>query len=722
MVEKIGNVTMDLTFYPGEDYYCDGTVEDELLDIVKNHEKTEYGEIIEERNSWPILYHLSPLRANIIDWLPIKSGAKGLEIGAGCGAITGALAGKCKELVSIDLSKKRSMINAYRNKERENLTIKVGNFKDIEPSLDTDYDYIFLIGVFEYAQSYIGGDSPYTEFLSIIKKHLAADGKIVIAIENKYGLKYWAGCREDHLGDYFSGIEDYPAGGVVRTFSRNGLEKICKECGINEYSFYYPYPDYKFMTTIYSDERLPKPGELSTNLRNMDRSRLLLFDEQNAFDGIIRDGEFPLFSNSYLLLIGKEEKIIYSKFSNDRAPEYAIRTDIVKGTSGEYQVEKHALSKESEGHLENILHAEKILKQRYEGSGLVICGCEEKAERYSDLEHREESFELSGTNTMKYLVFSFLQGETLEEKLDRCLEYQDMDSFYGLLKKYVELVRYQAEYQVTDYDLIFSNLLIDGDTWQLIDYEWTYDRFTPPDKIAYRALLCYCMGNGRRRGLNPDNMAARLGLEGVSMEEQQEEELVFQMKVTGDRLSLSQMRDAIHHEVLPLRDAVEIYQNKKAEELVQVYWDQGEGFYEELSDHIEPQREEDLIHVSVSIGENVKRCRIDPARYACMVTLEEIKCYQGDDMGTFIKNGKSVSPAISKNMENLGTHYPVKRLSHNGIEIGPQVYLFPDEDPNFTLDCRYISGASWIDIKYHMVRLDQDTVDRFNGKWKWRRK
>lgn len=675
MVEKIGNVTMDLTFYPGEDYYCDGTVEDDLLDIVMNHEKEEYGKIIEERNCWPVLYHLSPLRANIIDWLPIKEGAKGLEIGAGCGAVTGTLAGKCKELVSIDLSKKRSMINAYRNKERENLIIKVGNFKDIEPSLDTDYDYIFLIGVFEYAQSYIGGDSPYTEFLNIIKKHLAADGKIIIAIENKYGLKYWAGCREDHLGDYFSGIEDYPDGGVVRTFSRNGLEKICKECGINEYSFYYPYPDYKFMTTVYSDERLPKPGELSTNLRNMDRSRILLFDEQNAYDGIIRDGEFPLFSNSYLLMTGKEERTVYSKFSNDRAPEYAIRTDIVKESSGVCHVEKHALSKEAEEHLGNILHAGEILKQRYEGSGLVICDCEERME-----------------DGMKYLVFPFLQGETLEERLDRCLEHQDMDGFYVLLRKYVELVRYQAEYQVTDYDLIFSNLLTDGDTWQLIDYEWTYDQFTPPDKIAYRALLCYCMGSGRRKELNPDNMAARLGLEGVSMEEQQEEELAFQMKVTGERLSLSQMRDAIHHEVLPLRDAVEIYQNKKAEEMVQIYRNQGEGFREDLSDFTEPCREDDLIHVSVPIGEDVKQIRLDPARYACLVTLEDI------------------------------TNYPIKKLSHNGIEIAPQVYLFPDDDPNFTLDCRYTDGASGIDIRYRMVRLDQDTVDRFYGKWKWRRK
>ena len=33
MKTKIGNVTIDDTLYPGEDFYCDGPVEDELLEI-----------------------------------------------------------------------------------------------------------------------------------------------------------------------------------------------------------------------------------------------------------------------------------------------------------------------------------------------------------------------------------------------------------------------------------------------------------------------------------------------------------------------------------------------------------------------------------------------------------------------------------------------------------------------------------------------------------------
>ena len=41
MTETIGKITLDLTKYPGEDFYCDGAVEDEILEIVKKYSTIE---------------------------------------------------------------------------------------------------------------------------------------------------------------------------------------------------------------------------------------------------------------------------------------------------------------------------------------------------------------------------------------------------------------------------------------------------------------------------------------------------------------------------------------------------------------------------------------------------------------------------------------------------------------------------------------------------------
>mgnify|MGYP000703694515 FL=1 len=142
-----------------------------------------------------------------------------LEIGAGCGAITGALAKKANSVTCVELSKRRSTINATRNKEFDNIEIFVGNFQTVEKDLG-QFDVITLIGVLEYAQYYISSKKPYEEFLKIVLKHLKPNGKLILAIENKLGMKYWAGCKEDHNGGYFESIENYPNNKGVRTFKR----------------------------------------------------------------------------------------------------------------------------------------------------------------------------------------------------------------------------------------------------------------------------------------------------------------------------------------------------------------------------------------------------------------------------------------------------------------------------------------------------------------------
>lgn len=303
-MEQIGGVKLNYECYKGEDIYSDGEIEDHLLQIVKDND--DFKDVIKTEKSWPILYHLSEVRGNIINWLDLESSTV-LEIGAGCGAITSTLCKKAKTVVANDLSKRRCLINAYRNKRYDNLEIYVGNFLDVATKLDKKFDLITLIGVLEYADSYIGGDFAHLKFLEHLKKFLDIDGKIIIAIENRFGLKYWAGCKEDHVAKYFEGLEDYSNTSGVRTFSRQELIDLFDEAGL-EYKFYYPYPDYKLPTTIYSDDYLPEKGELINNIRNFDGFRYVMFDESKVFDGLIESHLFAEFSNSFLIVLEKGAK------------------------------------------------------------------------------------------------------------------------------------------------------------------------------------------------------------------------------------------------------------------------------------------------------------------------------------------------------------------------------------------------------------------------------
>ncbi|MBQ1289792.1 MAG: class I SAM-dependent methyltransferase [Lachnospiraceae bacterium] len=668
MKEKIGQVTLDYTWYPGEDFYCDGEVEKELLELVMKEDAASFDRIIRERRDWPTLYHLSPQRGNIVSWLPFSGTEKVLEVGAGPGAITGALAPAVGQITCVDLSKVRSQINAYRNRDCANLEIKVGNFEDIEPHLDDDYDYIFLIGVFEYSTLYIHDRMPFHEELRRLLRHRKPGGRIVIAIENRTGMKYFAGCAEDHTGRYFDGIEGYPnPSAPARTFSRRGLEQIFLQCGVGDYTFYYPYPDYKLMHTLYSDWRLPACGELTDNIRNFDRDRLLLFDEKKAFDAVIREGEFPVFSNSYEVILGPPPAVRYCRFSTERAPRYRIRTVI----SGQ-EVLKQPEHPEAREHVRQMEAMGRKLAERFEGSGLQIAACRYDAARGA-------------------AVFPYISGRSLTELLDERLREADTEGLFRLLLTYREYMSYREDVPAADPDMIFANILVrqnaDGSQeWTAIDYEWAQETAIPADRMLIRALSCWFREDESRK----DRVAALIGEEAfyehlhlnpAEAAAYEESEDFLQDKVTDQVTALGELRHEIGGKVIVPAELAAGYladknRAKQAVNLatVQIYTDTGNGFREEESRFVEQNYgEEGVICFEVKVPESVRALRIDPALCPCVAAL----C-----------GAQLVADGAAAGEEHLQTHTKLfrKYAQSNGIRTGESSFLFATQDPNLVWD------------------------------------
>lgn len=292
---------LNLTYYKGNDLYSDGEIEDELLDIVTNNE--DYTKILRNDNRWAILYHLSPIRENLLEWYDFKKQASILEIGAGCGAITSLFCKKADKVVGIELSKKRSLINAARNAKYGNLEILVGNFEDIK--LKEKFDYVSLIGVLEYSPLYINSEQPFEEILKRTLTYLNDDGKLIVAIENKMGLKYLAGATEDHTGKVFDGVENYEGVTNVRTFSKMEIEELFRKVGYLNLDFYYPVPDYKMPNVVFSQKYLPQKGDMRNVVDVFDRERYQTFNEELVFDQLCNDNMFEYFANSFLIFASR---------------------------------------------------------------------------------------------------------------------------------------------------------------------------------------------------------------------------------------------------------------------------------------------------------------------------------------------------------------------------------------------------------------------------------
>lgn len=297
MVEKIGNVTMNYDYYKGKDLYSDGDIEDDILNIVKAGDDYRYTD--QRFNQWPVLYHLSRQRENIVEPMEILPGDAVLEIGAGMGAVTGALAARAGKVECIELSKRRSMVNAYRHKDMDNIEIYVGNFQDVE--LTKKYDVITLIGVLEYAGYYIDAKEPFHEFLNKIGESLKENGRLYIAIENRLGMKYFAGYNEDHLSRPFVGIEGYGNEEKVRTFTYSEIRRLLSECGYGHISFSFPFPDYKLPQAIYDETSLMKYKVEFSERHNYDSVVNECFDQVKALQSLCGTEEMKYFANSFLI-------------------------------------------------------------------------------------------------------------------------------------------------------------------------------------------------------------------------------------------------------------------------------------------------------------------------------------------------------------------------------------------------------------------------------------
>ncbi len=667
--EKIGKVNVDLSYYSGSDGYSEGAVEDELLTIVQNEPEESYNDIIARRHTWNVLYHLSDVRENIADFLPIQKSQKVLEIGAGCGAVTGALADKAEHVTCIELSYKRSQINAYRHRDRDNLDIIVGNFEDIEPDITEEYDYIFLIGVLEYSGEYIHSETPYEDMLSRLTNHLAQGGEIVVGIENKYGLKYIAGCTEDHTGDFYSGVGGYKDTESVKTFSKKGIEKLAKKVGLRT-EFYYPYPDYKLPAVVFSDERLPRPGELGDNIRNFDAPRFVAFDEARVFDEVIREGAFPSVSNSFLVLMSKEDRIesfdvkrtLYSKHSDERDEKYRIRTDIQEDGYHRKYVMKYPKTPAARTHLLSMYDNSLKLEDKLKNSSVKV----NKARLMTDKD-----------GNFVAVQFEYLEGKTLDDILAGYVHEGKKDTALKVIGQFAAFVRAKRP---ADLDLIFSNIMITSDgAWNITDYEWM-EEGADPEFIIYRALRYFTADNGDL--ISEEELYAAAKTDAGRKAEFEKKEAELQLKIAGDHVSLKSMYSIFGRGYVTLEQAMKGYTELLRPGHAKFYYDTGSGYTEQEMTYYDGTVSDDMkVCFDIPLPDGVKALRVDPVETSCIVRL---------------------------------TDATVKEAMTNGHVCGRTVF-FDNGDPQFIFELP--AGTKEFHIEYTIGTMDKDMLSDIGGRF-----
>ena len=184
--------------------------------ILKNN---SFDEIIAEDPTVNHYIHLSKVKENLLNWYAFKPNSSLLEIGAGFGELTNLLVRKVSKLVSVESSLKKSKILEHKFKDGyENLELIIGDFQDI--SFKKKFDYIVITDYLE--------KNDFCETLEKAKRFLKEDGTLLIAVDNKYGIKNWKG-KDDYQSLLHSNSR----------YTKKYIENDLNQLGFRNYKFYY---------------------------------------------------------------------------------------------------------------------------------------------------------------------------------------------------------------------------------------------------------------------------------------------------------------------------------------------------------------------------------------------------------------------------------------------------------------------------------------------------
>jgi len=431
-------------------------------------------------DDWPSEYHLSRARHCLIRPLGVRAGNKVLELGCGCGAITRYLGEIGAEVVAVEGALARARVAAERCRDLSNVRVVVDDLLRFDT--EERFDWVFLIGVLEYAAMFSSSQNPFQDYLRSVARFCAPGARIVVAIENKLGLKYFNGCGEDHVGIPYFGIQDIYGARSPRTFGRQELVAQLGAAGLPSTYFYYPFPDYKLPSVILAEDALTDPHFDAVDLiarshaRDYSGSPYRGFDEALAFAVLAENGLLADLSNSFLVIATPEEGPavqageLATAFSYYRAPRFATQTRFIRKGS---QVQ--------------------ILKEQ-------LCPS-----------HGEGSFVIDGmTISHRLLASAYLPGRQIFWRLLRARARSgELDAVVKELRPWMEFLVRQAHVApgrsadsarrvplLASYvlpgnflDCTPFNLLESGEELAAIDEEWCVDRDIPLGWVVTRGVL-----------------------------------------------------------------------------------------------------------------------------------------------------------------------------------------------------------------------------------------
>ncbi len=211
------------------------------------------------KSEWLERIILSPSRSLFLDLIDFRKVRSVLDLGAGYGQLTLPLARMVRDVICVEPTAERmDIIYAIAQQEGlKNIHFVLSDFFNLKIKPGA-VDLAIMCGVYEWLGKGRVEDVKTIQESALKKLHsvLSSDGKLVIAIENRIGLKYLLGERDDHTGVRNTSFLPYHEAEArhlaeqktplrPRTYDMSEYEESLNRTGFSNVKFYLAFPDYK---------------------------------------------------------------------------------------------------------------------------------------------------------------------------------------------------------------------------------------------------------------------------------------------------------------------------------------------------------------------------------------------------------------------------------------------------------------------------------------------
>jgi SAM-dependent methyltransferase len=265
-------------------------------------------------------------------------------VGAGAGALSRYLGELGLEVVALEGRPSLAAVAAERCADLPDVEVVCGPVGELG---DTEgFDVVLVCGVLEHAGAAGLGTAGPEELLDMVRNLCRPQGTLVLAIENRLGLKYLLGYADDHLGRPWIGLEGYPDHPGVQTWSRRELTASVAEAGFGHQGWLFPFPDHMLPTGVLTEAAYAEPDVVrfvdqlvSNPIVDYANAPELLTDDRAAHASLVAGGLGPDVANSFLVVASAdptatasmlEPGVLAWRFGDERRRQW-LRTTIVRG-------------------------------------------------------------------------------------------------------------------------------------------------------------------------------------------------------------------------------------------------------------------------------------------------------------------------------------------------------------------------------------------------------